>query len=390
MAANSHLTLHIVCINTSNEIYTEVYSTPARLGDSTTSATSRWGFKAQQHGADTKLITLRLIEPVAYPDMPVYPFIHFIPYGRRSVIYTANTPFWHDGTCSFHVQTSNLIHKDIAGFLSFDMILSTTKTLPPAPLILVEGTPVISEKTTKTGNSFKEMFPDRYQDMLRLLKDSGSVNVAFEFTIHSCERKVSLWAHRALLDKYPHFQELLGDAYVVPTTVPVEGISLTTFCALLKYLYTEDLDLDIDPSQYLMCDMDHLKNDPPMGPTKTHVLNKSLKEYNAAQFYTTWNVKDKVTWSDLFLAADRFGITKLRKQCLDNLLESVNKDNAMEILFGVGMCFKEEIYDPVMKYVLKNLKGVLSIQTQDPFNRFADHAKCHEVMLELMRQLCSN
>jgi len=236
------------------------------------------------------------------------------------------------------------------------------------------------------STSFKRMFPELHQTMLRLLKDPASVNVAFVFTIHNCQRKVTLWANRTILDKHLRLQELFSAASYKPTMIPIEGISLTTFCVLLKYLYTEDLDLTVDPSQYLMCDMDQLKDERSMDSiSSSEVLNKTLKEYNAAQFYATWNVKDKVTWSDLFLAADRFEITNLRKQCLDNLLASVDKSNAMEILFGVGMCFRKEIREPVMKFISEHLDDVFSLETQDPFKRFADHEGCHEVMLELLR-----
>ncbi|KAG0239053.1 hypothetical protein BGX31_003071 [Mortierella sp. GBA43] len=219
-----------------------------------------------------------------------------------------------------------------------------------------------------------------HETMLRLLKDPRSANVAFVFTIHNCQRKVGLWANLTFLDKYPRFQDLLDNTNAAPVIAPIEGISLTTFCVLLKYLYTEDVDLNIDPSQYLLCDMDHK----PWASSST-VLSKSLKEYNAAQFYATWNVKDKVTWSDLFLAADRFEIADLRQLSLDKLLESVNKDNAVEILFGVGMCFKEEIRDPVMKYISENLDDGFSIQTHDPFKQFTKHDRFPEVMLELLR-----
>lgn len=259
-------------------------------------------------------------------------------------------------------------------------------TIPPH--LTADARPPVPEKKepSAVNKSFKEMFPEMYQDMLKLLNDPGSVNVAFIFTIHNCQRKVALWANRTLLDKHPRFKELFGTEDKSTALIPIEGISLTTFCILLKYLYTQDIDLSVDPSQYLMCDMDQFKDERSMDSlSSTEVLNKALKEHNAAQFYATWNVKDKVTWSDLFLAADRFEISKLRKQCLDNLLASVDEDNAMEILFGVGMCFKEEIRDPIMEYIADRLESDFSLKTRDPFKRFADHKGCHEVMLELMR-----
>ncbi|KAF9916646.1 hypothetical protein BGZ65_000201, partial [Modicella reniformis] len=60
-------------------------------------------------------------------------------------------------------------------------------------------------------------------------------------------------------------------------------------------------------------------------------------------------------------------------------------NNAMEILFGVGTRFKEEIHNPVMKYISKNLDDVFSIKTQDPFKRFENHEGCYEIMLEMLR-----
>ncbi|KAF9952458.1 hypothetical protein BGZ65_005247, partial [Modicella reniformis] len=76
--------------------------------------------------------------------------------------------------------------------------------------------------------------------------------------------------------------------------------SLATFCVLLKYLYTKDLDFAVDPTQYLMCDMDHLRDETSMDLTSAlAVLNKTLEEHNAAKFYAIWNIKDKVTSSSL-------------------------------------------------------------------------------------------
>jgi len=172
------------------------------------------------------------------------------------------------------------------------------------------------------------MFPDMYQRMLGLLKDPGLANVVFVFNIHSCQRRVALWANSTVLDKHSRLQELFGVADYNPVTIPIEGISLTTFYILLKYLYMEDLQLDIDPSEFLICDVDPL----PQGASRTllsssstPVLNRSLKKH------ATWSIKDKATWSDLFLAADRFGIADLRKRCLENLLEGCH-DVMMELL----------------------------------------------------------
>ncbi|KAG0239051.1 hypothetical protein BGX31_003069 [Mortierella sp. GBA43] len=284
-----------------------------------------------------------------------------------------------------------LLDKDALGEYAFDLVLSTAETLPATLTKNNSNRPTAPvKKPIGSEKSLKDLFPHIHQRMLRLLRDPSSVNVAFIFTIHSCQRSVALWANHTFLDKYPRFQELLDDTEERPTLILIEGISLTTFCVMLKYLYTEDLDLDnIDPDEFLMCDADHLQEElllsSPSAPSSSlAVLNKSLREHNEAQFYTTWNTKDKVSWSDLFLAADRFEVDGLREQCLENLLTSVDESNAMEILFGVGTCF-QEIRQPVMNYISDHLEDIFSIQTSDPFKRFSSHEGYHEVMLELLR-----
>ncbi|KAG0004888.1 hypothetical protein BGZ65_012470 [Modicella reniformis] len=369
---------------------------------------------------------------------PAFKFIHCIPHNAPSgtgikVLRIANhdgtrwsstvKPLMKGGECRFKIEEKFLVDKDDPNKYAFVFSLSTSEKLPVAPVVSsgpctpelkpspftlevkpspftlevkpspftleVKPSPFILGPKPSPCKSVKEMFPDKYQDMLKLLSDSGSVNVAFVFTIHNCQRKVALWAHRRLLDKYPRFRELFNDQDNRPVLIPIRGISLTAFCVMLKCLYTEDLDLDVDPSQYSLYDIDHLQGETLDSTPSLAVPNKILEENKATQFFATWNVKYKVTWSDLFLAADRFEIADLRKQCLDKLVSSVDKNNAMEILFGIGTCFKEEIRNPIMKYISKHLSDVFSIQTHDPFKRFADHEGYHEVMLELLRMSCS-
>ncbi|KAG0004887.1 hypothetical protein BGZ65_012469 [Modicella reniformis] len=312
--------------------------------------------------------------------MPEIKFVRCIPHNADAKALEISGFKLNDCSCQFPVREKSLIDKNDSKKYAFDLVISTMQTLPAG---LMENGPTVENKPSN-----KDMFPNKNQVMFKLLKDPRTASVAFVFTIHGCQRKVGLWAHRILLDKYPRFQGLYK-AYqevdehndtmdTTPSLIPIEGISLSTFCVLLKYLYTEELDLAVDPTQYVMCDMERLQEKTLTDSTSSFaVLNKTLKEHNTAQFYATWNVKDKVTWSDLFLAADRFEITELRKKCLENLLASVDKDNAMEILFGIGTRFQEEVYDPVMKYISEHLHD-FSLHDKDPFKRFADHERCYE------------
>ncbi|KAF9940804.1 hypothetical protein BGZ65_006092 [Modicella reniformis] len=366
-------------------------------------------------------IKLEVLSFVDHYVIPGFGFIHCIPHGAERIAdvqvfhilelgikklvhsgMDCSCKHTHTTGCSLHLRSrlfSNftpacpfivvsvkedpIIDKNDPDRYAFDLVLSTS--IEPPAAFVTTATIVSENKPSPSSKSFKDMFPDMYQDILRLLKDPESVSVAFVFFIHSCQRKVGLWAHRTLLDKYPCFQALFGADKKV--SVPIQGISLTTFCVLLKYLYTKELDLAVDPTQYLMCDMDHLRDETSVDlASALAVLNKTLGERNAAKFYAIWNIRDKVTWLDLLLAADRFEIADLRKHCLEGLLMTVDKNNALELLFEVGPRFKEEIRDPIVKYISEHLDNVFSIQTQDPFKRFADHEGYHELMLELLRR----
>ncbi|KAG0357417.1 hypothetical protein BGZ54_000339 [Gamsiella multidivaricata] len=300
------------------------------------------------------------------------------------------------------INESAFLDKSNPTRYAFDLVFSTSQVLSPEcrnvikePPKAIKESPKASEESPRVNESeksLKELSPEKYQDLLALLCDFRTVDVAFVFTIYECNARVALWAHRVMLDRHPRFRELFKshqDSVSAdgPLMVLVEGIALTTFCALLKYLYTDDLGLTIDPEQFLVCSMGDLEEVHSSGDkhVASAVLTKTLRELNASQFHASWEVKDKVTWADLFLAADRFEIPKLRQQCLKNLLGSVEKSNAMEILFGVGQHFKAEIRDPVMKYISEHLDDVFSIQTEDPFKRFSGYAGYHEMMLELLR-----
>ncbi|KAF9366595.1 hypothetical protein BGX34_000615 [Mortierella sp. NVP85] len=397
MAADEYIMFEIECSRQQPGRSITLIINPKECPDSQALLTSRWKCVVERRSLlfnGLVNITLETFYSQSECTLPKLKHIHCIPKNATKVadVQVFKIPdqvkFLIKSGHIFTMWEGPIIDKNNQSLYSFTLVLSTSKDLPSH---------LHPEKSGVAAKPFKEMFPDMYQDMIKLLKDPGSVNVSFVFTIHNCRRKVALWAHRTLLDKYPRFQELF-DAFCPKTDqndasnnrlvlVPIEGISLTTFCVLLKYLYTQDLDLVVDPSQFLMCDMDQVKDKRSTDSiSPIAVLNKSLISHNTAQFYATWNVKDKVTWSDLFIAADRFEIAKLRKKCLDSLLASLDESNAVEIVFGVGMCFKEEIQAPVIKYIAEHLEDVFSLRTKDPFKHFKDHEGYPDVMLELLRE----
>ncbi|KAI1313811.1 hypothetical protein EDD11_002518 [Mortierella claussenii] len=206
-----------------------------------------------------------------------------------------------------------------------------------------------------------------YKGMLAsLLKDRTTVNVEFSFDTHRCGQRVRVGAHRVILERYRGFYELFqmppykdnstrnndDDNTVInelaTAVVPLEGVSPMAFCVLLKFVYTGDLDLSFDANQFVVRSMDQ-----PCSPPIASAMS------NATLFYAQWNTKVSVIWGELLMAADRFKVVDMRQRCLNNLLALLDKGNAMEIFFHVGVLFKDEIGDPVKKYILTHLEDGL-------------------------------
>ncbi|KAF9113620.1 hypothetical protein BGX27_001154 [Mortierella sp. AM989] len=416
VAGNKRISFSITCNQLSNCNYLDDYYRGDKDDDLvlssssivlyTTSIDPEWRCTITKRSGE---LAISISRPT-YPRQQQFKYLYCIPHGliRPEVNTLVPSNIWkslHRKLPSNDSEARIIIHEDhVQGNnnqsrYAFDLTLSDSLMSPldyfASRITTSKDTEVFGlvENLTIAKKTFKDLYPEKYGLMLGLLSDLDSVNVVFVFTINDCERQVGLWAHRIMFTKYPRFQELFKthcyreEANLpTPIMVPVEGISVTTFCVLLKYIYTDELELVIDPSHFLLCDMEQYMS-PPTGvpPTLPEFLNNSLKNRNASRFYASWDTKDKVTWSDLFLAADRFEVAKPREECLKKLLASVNKDNAMEILFGVGMHFREEIHDPVVNYISDHLNNFDLTGSEDPFKRFASHEGCHEVMLKLLK-----
>lgn len=234
-----------------------------------------------------------------------------------------------------------------------------------------------------------------------LLKDANSVNVCFNFTSDKTYSNVGLWAHRVILARHKAFAKLLKrqdelqslvastamaeNEYDKATKVEsdaesnctvsadgnptsssiaaagetrslvlkVEKFSLATFCALLHYIYTDEVHLAIDADRFAISSGEGslVWRDPTTGKTRDSV------RWHPTDRASPWKLKD-VTWNELLEAADHYRISDLRTKCLGEVISGMNQSNVVGTLFNKSVN-GVEVRQAAMEFIVKNW-GVFS------------------------------
>ncbi|KAG0085191.1 hypothetical protein BGZ92_009198, partial [Podila epicladia] len=95
-----------------------------------------------------------------------------------------------------------------------------------------------------------------------LLQDIATTNMAFTFGINGSARNVALWVHQSVLSLEPSLCSLFSKLKNVDgdTSAPeaVSGVktthvteySLDAYCALFRYLYTNEIQLEVDLNDF--------------------------------------------------------------------------------------------------------------------------------------------
>ncbi|KAG0207727.1 hypothetical protein BGX33_006668 [Mortierella sp. NVP41] len=279
------------------------------------------------------------------------------------------------------------------GMYRFDIVFSTSKE--------------IGKKLACPPKRSHEITP-------RLLKDINSLDVYFTFP--SRDKKYSvvhLWAHRAALSRYKAFAQLFGrmstdrssgskadsnkkDKPSSASTIKhgsyaksecnvcedrvietkVEKISLATFCVLLYYIYTDEIDLSIDISRFVLM----VKA---VGTSQVWRVsegkNQDSEGWNYLDKGLPWELKD-VTWAELLMAAEYYGITELQARCRAGALNSLSERNAVRLLFSKDPFVKSE----AMSFVV-NQMGSFFENIRDHFAPFNDHPGFNNILMELLQ-----
>jgi hypothetical protein len=280
----------------------------------------------------------------------------------------------------------------------FDIVFSTGKE--------------IARKLAPTPFKNREIIP-------LLLKDANTVDVCFTFTSDKVYSNIGLWAHRVVLSRFKDFAELIakeesqqllmskdkdkkdkvmekgsndvpssaGDPARTntndPTLAPsidsrtilikVDKFSLATFCALLYFIYMDEINLSIDTSRFVLS-----VSEGSMVWRDGEGKSRNTIGWPPLEQSSPWKLKD-VAWDELLEAASYYGFSDLRSYCLNGTLEGLNEQNAVQLVFS---------HDPVVKrmakeFIVENMDTFFK-DNEDPFAAYKDHPRCHELLVELI------
>ncbi|OAQ25729.1 hypothetical protein K457DRAFT_900466 [Linnemannia elongata AG-77] len=269
---------------------------------------------------------------------------------------------WWDGN-NQHMERASFPEESvlIGDKYDFDVVFSTEpdflRTIPtPAPA------PVIKQK------SVPQSTPASKEKSLisLLLKDPSSVDVCFTFTNNKACSNIGLWAHRFLLSQHDSFAKAIQDALTVQSLgdmvladtkaaedvdsdaestsnlsvdtaitatgaargisvgaaskelfIKIDTISLATFCVMLYYIYTGEIDRTVDATRFVLSDTNKVSLvwQDSAGKVEESVDWRPLDEDSP------WRLKD-VTWEELKDAAIDFGLKDLQAVAERNLYSS--------------------------------------------------------------------
>ncbi|KAG0035412.1 hypothetical protein BGZ82_005280 [Podila clonocystis] len=103
-----------------------------------------------------------------------------------------------------------------------------------------------------------------YDILTTLLGDIYSVDMLFQFSFDSSYGGIGLWAHRAVISKYPLLEGFIqravedqvvtidADSEFSPLTITIGDISLSTLCVLHMFIYTGKIERTVDPNKFTL------------------------------------------------------------------------------------------------------------------------------------------
>jgi hypothetical protein len=149
------------------------------------------------------------------------------------------------------------------------------------------------------------------------------------------------------------------------TLVKIGNISLATFCALLYYLYTGEIDLEPVTSRFAMFRF----------PSRCN---------NRVPLWIDQPLVLETTWEELLKASTLFEIPDLQTLCRENAITWINKDNAIMTLFGESAKNNPRVKKMALTIAVQNMDAIFASE-KDPFVVYKDHPDYHEVLMEVMR-----
>ncbi|KAI8596142.1 hypothetical protein EDD21DRAFT_14728 [Dissophora ornata] len=241
------------------------------------------------------------------------------------------------------------------------------------------------------------------ETMLALLKDIHSVDLCFAFEYDEAYPGLELWAHRVILSRYKTLANMIqktteamseemndvnssktllevGVPHAVESLViPVASFSFATLCVIPRYIYTGRIYRSVDTNLHAISKFNgHLSPNPASNyRKKMFVLWQTTDSKTPSDFNT-------VTWEELLMAADFYGVVDLRDRCESKVISAIKKSNVIETLFNIGCCF-DNVKESALDYIVENMRPLMS-GGKDPFEPYKFHPECHNLVMEVMRR----
>ncbi|KAG0261635.1 hypothetical protein BGZ95_004180 [Linnemannia exigua] len=332
-------------------------------------------------------------------DITNYTWMTIVPHSSHQSIRETN----FNGTVLSSSQWVQCVFaiKDVEddGMYRFDIVISTAKD--------------IARKLDPSPSKSCEIIP-------LLLKDASSVDICFTFTSDKAYSNIGLWAHRVVLSRYKFFAQLIEkvDSHRLQLSksednkdkvrqsalglnvesddestrtitgdhssaspmdsraimIKVDKFSLATFCALLYYIYMDQIELSIDTGRFVLSATE--------GSLTWRDSNGKIRDavrWPPLDQGSPWKLKD-VTWDELLEAADYYGVSELRTHCLNGTLNGLNEHNAVRLVFGCDTDVKRM----AMRFIVDKMDEFFKKGNGDPFAAYRDHPDCHDVLIELI------
>ncbi|KAF9096753.1 hypothetical protein BGX29_008442 [Mortierella sp. GBA35] len=124
-----------------------------------------------------------------------------------------------------------------------------------------------------------------------------------------------------------------SDASAGPLVFNIKEFSFPTMCALLYYIYTDEINLSIDPTRFAVTAP---KENPSIGRHLDRTCLNSA-DWCSLDDRSPWMVMD-VSCDQLMGAAGYFEIWHLHGTCRGKIIEGINDSTAVKTLFSSSVC----------------------------------------------------
>ncbi|KAG0274183.1 hypothetical protein BGZ96_004442 [Linnemannia gamsii] len=162
-------------------------------------------------------------------------------------------------------------------------------------------------------------------------------------------------------------------------TLVIEKHSLATFCSLLRFVYTGQLDYSNRYSDFVFSI--NMSSSSPFLQSRDF---SSIRWTRLPDEKCVWTVAKE---EQLMLCAHEFGIDDLEAGCRARMELSMSETNIGHILFDVVPVYPK-IKTHAMMYVVRN-KEMLFASGKDLFEQFRTYPQCHSVMLEIFQHMAT-